>query len=182
MSFKETVSWYFSYYFFFWKRHQYVCIDPVKKNPHFAEQPLLHHKCGQKSCEKMSTFCWKAGWAHNCVKKNPVTKRPHFAEQAAGHHKWPKITWQNFHILLKSRLRHHKRVEKILWQNVHISLNSQQNITNGSKNHVKNCPNFALKRVDMMSQSILRRVDIMSHVANHPPWSRGERQIHGRIV
>jgi hypothetical protein len=55
-----------------------------------------------------------AGWTHNCEKKIPVTKRPHFAEQAAGHYKWPKVMRQNFHILLKSRLRHHKRVEKIL--------------------------------------------------------------------
>ncbi len=36
--------------------------NPVKKRPHFAEQPARHHKWVQKSCDKPSRFCFRTGW------------------------------------------------------------------------------------------------------------------------
>ncbi len=68
--------------------------NPVTKRPHFAEQPLGHNKCGQKTYDKTSTFCWKAGWTSQTCQQNPVTKRSHFAEQPAGHHKGIQISYE----------------------------------------------------------------------------------------
>ncbi len=65
-----------------------VAKNLVTKRPHYAEQLLWHHKCGQKSCDKSSTFRQKADWTSQMCQKNHVTKRPHSAEQPAGHQKW----------------------------------------------------------------------------------------------
>ncbi len=82
--------------------------NPLTKRPQFAKQAVGHHKCQEICrCDKMSTFCWKAGWTckhveKSCDKmsavcwaggrtsqmfKNHATKRPHFTEKRAGHRK-----------------------------------------------------------------------------------------------
>ncbi len=60
-----------------------VSKNHMKKHPHFAEQPFWHHKCDKKSCYKMSTFCWTAGWTSQMC---------------------PKIMWQTVHILFQERM------------------------------------------------------------------------------
>jgi hypothetical protein len=70
-------------------RHQKVSQYHVTKHQHFAGQPVGHHECVKKPCDKMYTFPWTAGLCQRCVQKS-CDKRPLLAQQLAGHHKCQK--------------------------------------------------------------------------------------------